>query len=105
MSADQWQQSLRVLYGTADRLEAAARGVPEPAPLPVVEAAVPERVTVAEPAGRSVTRTVVSAAVHSALTVGVLLGDGSVRFIRDTADPRVPADMASRAGGEVAALD
>jgi hypothetical protein len=33
--------------------------------------------------------------------VGVLVGDGSVRFIRDGASPRVPADMASRAGGEV----
>ena len=32
---------------------------------------------------------------------GLLLGDGSVRFVRDTADPRIPADMASRAGGEV----
>jgi prepilin-type N-terminal cleavage/methylation domain-containing protein len=36
-------------------------------------------------------------------TVGVLLGDGSVRFVRDAADPRVAADMASRAGGEVVA--
>jgi prepilin-type N-terminal cleavage/methylation domain-containing protein len=35
--------------------------------------------------------------------VGVLLGDGSVRFVSDTVDPRVPADMASRAGGEVVA--
>jgi prepilin-type N-terminal cleavage/methylation domain-containing protein len=35
--------------------------------------------------------------------VGVVLGDGSVRFIRDSADPRIPADMASRAGGEVVA--
>jgi prepilin-type N-terminal cleavage/methylation domain-containing protein len=33
--------------------------------------------------------------------VGVLVGDGSVRFVRDTADPRIPADMASRAGREV----
>ena len=33
--------------------------------------------------------------------VGVLIGDGSVRFVRDTVDPRIPADMASRAGGEV----
>jgi len=33
--------------------------------------------------------------------VGVLLGDGSVRFIGDEVDPRVPAAMASRAGGEV----
>jgi type II secretory pathway pseudopilin PulG len=33
--------------------------------------------------------------------VGVLLGDGSARFIADTVDPRIPADMASRAGGEV----
>jgi prepilin-type N-terminal cleavage/methylation domain-containing protein/prepilin-type processing-associated H-X9-DG protein len=33
--------------------------------------------------------------------VGVLLGDGSVRFLRDAVGPRVPADMASRAGGEV----
>jgi len=33
--------------------------------------------------------------------VGVLLGDGAVRFVRDAADPRVPADMASRSGGEV----
>jgi prepilin-type N-terminal cleavage/methylation domain-containing protein len=38
-------------------------------------------------------------------TVGVLLGDASARFVRDTTDPRVPADMASRAGGEVALLD
>ncbi len=37
--------------------------------------------------------------------VGLLLGDGSARFVRDTIDPRIPADMASRAGGEVAALD
>ena len=35
--------------------------------------------------------------------VGVLLGDGSVRFVRDAVDPRIPADMASRAGGEVVA--
>jgi prepilin-type N-terminal cleavage/methylation domain-containing protein len=34
---------------------------------------------------------------------GALLGDGSVRFIRDAVDPRIPADMASRAGGEVVA--
>jgi prepilin-type N-terminal cleavage/methylation domain-containing protein len=34
-------------------------------------------------------------------TVGVVLGDGSVRFMRDTVAPRIPADMASRAGGEV----
>ncbi len=33
--------------------------------------------------------------------VGVLLGDGSVRFIGDAVNPRIPADMASRAGGEV----
>ena len=33
--------------------------------------------------------------------VGMLLGDGSVRFMLDSVDPRVPADMASRAGGEV----
>lgn len=37
--------------------------------------------------------------------VGVLLGDGSVRVVGDAIDPRVPADMASRAGGEVAALE
>lgn len=37
--------------------------------------------------------------------VGVLLGDGSAHLVRDAADPRIPADMASRAGGEVAALD
>jgi hypothetical protein len=37
--------------------------------------------------------------------VGVLLGDGSVRFIGDSVDPRIPADMASRAGGEVAAVE
>jgi prepilin-type N-terminal cleavage/methylation domain-containing protein len=36
-------------------------------------------------------------------TAGVLLGDGSVRFVRDAANARVPADMASRAGGEVVA--
>jgi prepilin-type N-terminal cleavage/methylation domain-containing protein len=35
--------------------------------------------------------------------VGVMLGDGSVRFIRDGVDPRIPADLASRAGGEVVA--
>ncbi len=34
--------------------------------------------------------------------VGFVLGDGSVRFLRDGLDPRIPADMASRAGGEVA---
>ena len=34
--------------------------------------------------------------------VGLLLGDGSVRFMRDSVDPRIPADMVSRAGGEVA---
>ena len=33
--------------------------------------------------------------------VGVLLGDGSARFMRDAADPRIAADMSSRAGGEV----
>ncbi|HYH64970.1 MAG TPA: DUF1559 domain-containing protein [Urbifossiella sp.] len=32
--------------------------------------------------------------------VGVLLGDGSARLVRDAADPRVPADLATRAGGE-----
>jgi prepilin-type N-terminal cleavage/methylation domain-containing protein/prepilin-type processing-associated H-X9-DG protein len=37
--------------------------------------------------------------------VGVLLGDGSVRFVRDAVDPRIPADLASRAGGEVAAVE
>jgi len=37
--------------------------------------------------------------------VGVLLGDGSVRFMRDSVDPRIPADMASRAGGEVVAAE
>ncbi|HJZ53856.1 MAG TPA: DUF1559 domain-containing protein [Gemmataceae bacterium] len=36
--------------------------------------------------------------------VGVVLGDGSVRFVRDSADPKVVADMASRSGGEVAIL-
>jgi prepilin-type N-terminal cleavage/methylation domain-containing protein len=36
--------------------------------------------------------------------VEVALGDGSVRFIRDSVDPKVPADMASRAGGEVATM-
>ncbi|MCE9562323.1 MAG: DUF1559 domain-containing protein [Planctomycetes bacterium] len=35
--------------------------------------------------------------------VGLLFGDGSVRFVQDSIDPRIPADMASRAGGEVAA--
>jgi prepilin-type processing-associated H-X9-DG protein len=35
--------------------------------------------------------------------VGVLLGDGSVRFMGDGVNPRIPADMASRAGGEVVA--
>ncbi len=34
--------------------------------------------------------------------VGVLLGDGSARLVRDGVSPHVPADMASRAGGEVA---
>jgi prepilin-type N-terminal cleavage/methylation domain-containing protein len=33
--------------------------------------------------------------------VGALLGDGSVRFVGGSVDPRIPADMASRAGGEV----
>ena len=37
--------------------------------------------------------------------VGGLLGDGAVRFVRDAVDPRTPADMASRAGGEVATAD
>ena len=37
--------------------------------------------------------------------VNALFGDGSVRFVRDTTDPRIPADMASRAGGEVAAVE
>ena len=37
--------------------------------------------------------------------VGVLLGDGSVRLVRDAVDPRIPADMASRAGGEVSAVE
>jgi prepilin-type N-terminal cleavage/methylation domain-containing protein len=36
---------------------------------------------------------------------GLVLGDGSARFVRDSADPRVPADMASRAGGEVVAVE
>jgi prepilin-type N-terminal cleavage/methylation domain-containing protein len=35
--------------------------------------------------------------------VGVLLGDGSARFVRDAIDPKIPADMASRAGGEAVA--
>jgi len=33
--------------------------------------------------------------------VGFAYGDGSVRFIRDSVDPKIPADMSSRAGGEV----
>lgn len=37
--------------------------------------------------------------------VGVLLGDASVRLVRDGIDPRIPADMATRAGGEVAAVE
>ena len=37
--------------------------------------------------------------------VGVLLGDGSARFVGDAVNPRIPADMATRAGGEVAALE
>jgi prepilin-type N-terminal cleavage/methylation domain-containing protein len=37
--------------------------------------------------------------------VGVLLGDGSSRFVRDSIEPRIPADMASRAGGEVVGLE
>jgi prepilin-type N-terminal cleavage/methylation domain-containing protein len=45
-----------------------------------------------------------SCSPHPAGT-GVLLGDGSVRFIRDNVVPRIPSDMASRAGGEVAAID
>lgn len=35
--------------------------------------------------------------------VGTLLGDGSVRFVPNTIDARIPADMATRAGGEVVA--
>ncbi len=41
---------------------------------------------------------------HPAAT-GVLLGDGSVRFVRDETAPKIPADLASRAGGEVAHFD
>ena len=37
--------------------------------------------------------------------LNVVLGDGSARFVRDAIDPRIPADLATRAGGEAAALD
>jgi hypothetical protein len=37
--------------------------------------------------------------------VGVLLGDGSARRIRDAIDPRVPADLATRAGGEAVQVE
>ena len=33
--------------------------------------------------------------------VGVVLGDGSARFVSESVAPRIPADMASRGGGEV----
>ncbi|OWK37795.1 DUF1559 domain-containing protein [Fimbriiglobus ruber] len=36
---------------------------------------------------------------------GILLGDGSARFMADSVDPSIPANMASRAGGEVASGD
>lgn len=78
MSAEQWQLSLRQLYGTADALEAGARAVPAPAPVPatapVLAATLPEAAPHVAPASRSTTRLLVSAAVHSALTIGVLLG-------------------------------
>ena len=80
MSAEQWQLSLRQLYGTADALEAGARAIPTPTPTPVatpaplVVATMPEAVPDSAPSGRSATRLLVSAAVHSAVTVGVLLG-------------------------------
>jgi hypothetical protein len=76
VSAEQWQLSLRQLYGTADALEARARAIPTPVatPAPFVVATVPEAGPDVAPSGRATTRLLVSAAVHSALTVGVLLG-------------------------------
>lgn len=81
VSADQWQLSLRQLYGTADLLEAGVRTVPPAAPA-LVLAVTPDVLLVEEPDAappiRSTTRMVVSAAVHSALTVGVLLAGFAV---------------------------
>lgn len=78
MSAEQWQLSLRQLYGTADALEARARAAPAPvparAPALVVVTTVPEAPLPLAHAKASTTRLLLSAAVHSALTVGVLLG-------------------------------
>jgi prepilin-type N-terminal cleavage/methylation domain-containing protein/prepilin-type processing-associated H-X9-DG protein len=37
--------------------------------------------------------------------VGVLLADGSARLVRDAVDPKLPADLATRAGGEPTPLE
>ena len=83
MSADQWQLSLRQLYGTADLLEAGlvadpALALPAPVAASVVDAA-----PVVAPT-RSTARMLAATAVHCALTVGALLGGFAL------ADPVLP---------------
>lgn len=102
MSAEQWQLSLRQLYGTADALEAGVSApaprpapAPAPAPAPVVVTSEPD----VAPANRSTTRLLVSSAVHSALTVGVLLAGFAL------ADPILPRPERPHLAGPEMAVD
>ena len=114
MSADQWQLTLRQLYATADALEAGSNPVapaehapaPDAVPEPAVVACDPDPDVVV--ARRSTVRLLVSSAVHSALTVGVLLaGFALVDPILPhpdrphLADPEVAVDPGTDADGAI----
>ena len=81
MSTDQWQLSLRQLYGTADALERGSASADERPvePRPVV---VPDPVTVT--AGRSTGRLLLHTAVHTAATVSLVLATFAI------VDPLLP---------------
>ena len=81
MTAEQWQRSVLQLYGTAESLQAGAPVVPLTASVSVdVVDTVPD----AGPASRSTARMLASTAVHSALTIGVLMAGFAL------ADPILP---------------
>jgi hypothetical protein len=69
VSAERWERSLRQLYATADLLEAGIDAAPVSAP-----PAPPEVLRLTVPHQRSTARVLAGVAIHSAVTVGVLLG-------------------------------